>query len=191
MATADVIAGSGIQTGGPPSRIVSTRKPSCLISNSQSALSKGDGTRLTTWSWNRRGWNTPFILRKTDFRSRLSRLLGALRFAHLFLLSGGPVNFPATFALSPLSVALRVQNVPHRFIKALVTKRLTSSCYACQLAASARKADAALCFFQAINAAHFPESSSLTFKEEARAGLHSRRTYERNIGRWIRSGRHS
>jgi hypothetical protein len=53
-----------------------------------------------------------------------------------------------------------VQNVLHLFIKAFVTQRLTSHCYACRFAASAGEADAALYFLQTIDTAHRPNSSS-------------------------------
>jgi hypothetical protein len=86
-------------------------------------------------------------------------------------------NVADTLAHSPFSVTGGVQNVSHLFIKAFVTQCLTSHCYACRLAASAGEADAALYFLQTIDTAHCPKSSSLTFKEEATRGFHSRRPY--------------
>jgi hypothetical protein len=67
------------------------------------------------------------------------------------------INFADTYAHPSVGVALRVQDVSHVFIKALVTECLTSNCYACRITTSAGKADAAMCFLQGIDAAHCPE----------------------------------
>jgi hypothetical protein len=108
MATADVIADSGIQTGGPT--IPHREHPEAVMLDLEQPIRAIGGRRnaLDDLELESTRMEHAIYFEKPDFRSRLSRRLGALRFAHLFLLSGGPVNFPATFALSPLSVALRV-----------------------------------------------------------------------------------
>jgi hypothetical protein len=61
-----------------------------------------------------------------------------------------------TFAHSSVSISDRVNEVSEIFIEAFVTQRLASRRYTGGLAASACNADAALYFFQAIDAAHRP-----------------------------------
>jgi hypothetical protein len=118
-----------------------------------------------------------------------------------FSLAAARLTFPDMFAHSPLSVASGSRMYPIASSKALVTKRLTSrkalvtkrltsSCYACRLAAPAAKADAALCFFQNVNATHFP-SPHWNFKEKVELGLIPAEPWKRDIDRWIGTGRHS
>ncbi len=64
------------------------------------------------------------------------------------------IKFADTFAHSLVSVTDGVKDVSHILVKAFVTQRLTSRRYACGLAALAANVDAALCFLQAIDAAH-------------------------------------
>jgi hypothetical protein len=64
------------------------------------------------------------------------------------------IKFADPFAHSLVSVTGRVENVSHVLIEAFVTQRPSSRRYTCRLAALAGNADAALCFLQAIDAAH-------------------------------------
>jgi hypothetical protein len=64
------------------------------------------------------------------------------------------IKFADPFAHSLLSVTGKVENVSHVLIEAFVTQLPTSRRCTCGLAALAANADAALCFLQAIDAAH-------------------------------------
>jgi hypothetical protein len=116
-------------------------------------------------------------------RSRPSRRLRSTRTAPAA--HRDTVDVADTLAHSPFSITGGVQNVSHVFIKAFVTQCLTSHCYACRLTASAGEADAALYFLQTIDAAHCPNSSSLTFKEEATPGFFIRAgPVKKKVGRF-------
>jgi hypothetical protein len=79
--------------------------------------------------------------------------------------------FAYTFAHTSGSVAGGVNWVTQIFIDAFVTQGLASRRYACALAAFACGADAALYFFQAIDAVHCLSASSGQICELARTAM--------------------
>jgi hypothetical protein len=64
------------------------------------------------------------------------------------------IKFADPFEHSPLGVTGRIEKVSHVLVEAFVTQGPTSRRYTCGLAALGANADAALCFIQAIDAAH-------------------------------------